>query len=172
MVLQKKPSGAVVWGHGELGAMVTVTLSGASGLIIMEKTAQVKGQSQPSTRNWGQWFWWPKNLSEPKSELMVGVRQGLAPPLCLSRCCPGAAEVLVTSSGRAFRSPADLGGFSHSPPQQCQPLLTLVPSSNPVGAQREPSCCWSGWHHTGWSRVMRLWRGEGEFSFSPCLNLG
>lgn len=45
MVLQKKPSGAVVWGHGELGAMVTVTLSGASGLIIMEKTAQVKGQS-------------------------------------------------------------------------------------------------------------------------------
>ncbi|NWW36821.1 SIAE acetylesterase, partial [Panurus biarmicus] len=45
MVLQKKPSGAVVWGHGELGAMVTVTLSGASGLIIMEKTAQVKGPS-------------------------------------------------------------------------------------------------------------------------------
>lgn len=72
MVLQKKPSGAVVWGRGELGAMVTVTLSGASGLIIMEKTVQVKGQSQPSTRNWGQWFWWPKNLFEPKSELMVG----------------------------------------------------------------------------------------------------
>ncbi|NWT59237.1 SIAE acetylesterase, partial [Erythrocercus mccallii] len=45
MVLQKKPSGAVVWGHGELGAVVTVTLSGASGLIIMEKTAQVKGPS-------------------------------------------------------------------------------------------------------------------------------
>ncbi|KAI1230808.1 hypothetical protein IHE44_0008690 [Lamprotornis superbus] len=45
MVLQKKPSGAVVWGHGELGAMVTVTLSEASGLIIMEKTAQVKGPS-------------------------------------------------------------------------------------------------------------------------------
>ncbi|NXH45267.1 SIAE acetylesterase, partial [Dicaeum eximium] len=45
MVLQKKPSGAVVWGHGELGAMVTVTLSGASGLIIMKKTAQVKGPS-------------------------------------------------------------------------------------------------------------------------------
>ncbi|NWU38392.1 SIAE acetylesterase, partial [Hylia prasina] len=45
MVLQKKPSGAVVWGHGELGAMVTVTLSGASGFIIMEKTAQVKGPS-------------------------------------------------------------------------------------------------------------------------------
>ncbi|NWY43609.1 SIAE acetylesterase, partial [Sylvia atricapilla] len=44
MVLQKKPSGAVVWGHGELGAMVTVTLSGPSGLI-MEKTAQVKGPS-------------------------------------------------------------------------------------------------------------------------------
>ncbi|NXD42727.1 SIAE acetylesterase, partial [Copsychus sechellarum] len=46
MVLQKKPSGAVLWGHGELGAMVTVTLSGASGLIIMEKTAQVKGPSE------------------------------------------------------------------------------------------------------------------------------
>ncbi|NWR49376.1 SIAE acetylesterase, partial [Regulus satrapa] len=45
MVLQKKPSGAVVWGRGELGAMVTVTLSGASGLVIMEKTAQVKGPS-------------------------------------------------------------------------------------------------------------------------------
>ncbi|NWV68180.1 SIAE acetylesterase, partial [Malurus elegans] len=45
MVLQKKPSGAVVWGHGELGAVVTVTLSGAGGLIIMEKTAHVKGPS-------------------------------------------------------------------------------------------------------------------------------
>ncbi|NWI73413.1 SIAE acetylesterase, partial [Dryoscopus gambensis] len=45
MVLQKKPSGAVVWGRGELGAVVTVTLSGASGLIVMEKTAQVKGPS-------------------------------------------------------------------------------------------------------------------------------
>ncbi|NXU19540.1 SIAE acetylesterase, partial [Pardalotus punctatus] len=45
MVLQKKPSGAVVWGHGELGAVVTVTLSGAGGLIIMKKKAQVKGPS-------------------------------------------------------------------------------------------------------------------------------
>uniref|UniRef100_A0A8C5TDD5 Sialic acid acetylesterase n=1 Tax=Malurus cyaneus samueli TaxID=2593467 RepID=A0A8C5TDD5_9PASS len=45
MVLQKKPSGAVVWGHGDLGAVVTVTLSGAGGLIIMEKTAHVKGPS-------------------------------------------------------------------------------------------------------------------------------
>lgn len=52
MVLQKKPSGAVVWGHGELGAVVTVTLSGASGLIIMEKTAQVKGQSHAFTTRW------------------------------------------------------------------------------------------------------------------------
>ncbi|NWZ67513.1 SIAE acetylesterase, partial [Acrocephalus arundinaceus] len=49
MVLQKKPSGAVVWGHGELGAVVTVTLSGPSGLIIMEKTAQVKGPSRTWT---------------------------------------------------------------------------------------------------------------------------
>ncbi|NWV19152.1 SIAE acetylesterase, partial [Origma solitaria] len=45
MVLQKKPSGAVVWGHGELGAMVTVTLSEAGGLVIMKKKAQVKGPS-------------------------------------------------------------------------------------------------------------------------------
>ncbi|NXE68148.1 SIAE acetylesterase, partial [Calcarius ornatus] len=45
MVLQQKPSGAVVWGHGELGAVVTLTLSGVSGLVIMEKTAQVKGPS-------------------------------------------------------------------------------------------------------------------------------
>ncbi|KAL9825834.1 sialate O-acetylesterase isoform 1-T1 [Geothlypis trichas] len=45
MVLQQKPAGAVVWGHGELGAMVTLTLSGASGLVVMEKTAQVKGPS-------------------------------------------------------------------------------------------------------------------------------
>ncbi|NWV10711.1 SIAE acetylesterase, partial [Ptilonorhynchus violaceus] len=45
MVLQRKPAGAVVWGHGEPGAVVTVTLLGASGLIIMEKTAQVKGPS-------------------------------------------------------------------------------------------------------------------------------
>ncbi|NXB28078.1 SIAE acetylesterase, partial [Eulacestoma nigropectus] len=45
MVLQKKPSGALVWGHGELGAVVTVTLSGAGGLIVMEKTAQVKEPS-------------------------------------------------------------------------------------------------------------------------------
>ncbi|NWX28044.1 SIAE acetylesterase, partial [Notiomystis cincta] len=45
MVLQKKPSGAVLWGHGAPGAVVTVTLSGAGGLIVMEKTAQVKGPS-------------------------------------------------------------------------------------------------------------------------------
>ncbi|NWY15040.1 SIAE acetylesterase, partial [Aphelocoma coerulescens] len=49
MVLQKKPSGAVVWGHGEPGAVVTVILSGAGGLIIMEKTAQVKGPSRTWT---------------------------------------------------------------------------------------------------------------------------
>ncbi|NXE97534.1 SIAE acetylesterase, partial [Menura novaehollandiae] len=45
MVLQKEPAGAVVWGHGEPGAVVTVTLSGASGLTVMEKMAQVKGPS-------------------------------------------------------------------------------------------------------------------------------
>ncbi|NWU82123.1 SIAE acetylesterase, partial [Onychorhynchus coronatus] len=45
MVLQRKPAGAVVWGHGEPGAVVTVTLSRAGGLTIMKKTAQVKGSS-------------------------------------------------------------------------------------------------------------------------------
>lgn len=145
MVLQQKPSGAVVWGHGELGAMVTLTLSGASGLVVMEKTAQVKGQSQTFTRN--RWFCCPKNLSEPKSESVVGwVRQGLAPPLCLSHCCPGAAEVLVALCFSLSRRP---GGLSHPPPQQCSLCSLWLPAVAPVGAQREPSCCWSGWHRTG-----------------------
>ncbi|NXC27762.1 SIAE acetylesterase, partial [Campylorhamphus procurvoides] len=45
MVLQKEPAGAVVWGHGQPGAAVTVALLGAGGLIVMKKTAQVKGPS-------------------------------------------------------------------------------------------------------------------------------
>ncbi|NXK14322.1 SIAE acetylesterase, partial [Herpetotheres cachinnans] len=45
MVLQKEPAGAVVWGYGEPGAVVTVVLSGAGGLIVTKKTAQVKGPS-------------------------------------------------------------------------------------------------------------------------------
>ncbi|NXQ96189.1 SIAE acetylesterase, partial [Sagittarius serpentarius] len=45
MVLQKEPAGAVVWGYGEPGAAVTVALSGDGGLIVMKKTAQVKGPS-------------------------------------------------------------------------------------------------------------------------------
>ncbi|XP_032565564.1 sialate O-acetylesterase isoform X1 [Chiroxiphia lanceolata] len=45
MVLQREPAGAVLWGRGEPGAEVTVTLSGAEGLVIMKKTAQVKGPS-------------------------------------------------------------------------------------------------------------------------------
>ncbi|NXM01784.1 SIAE acetylesterase, partial [Tyrannus savana] len=45
MVLQREPAGAVLWGHGEPGAVVTVTLSGAGGLVIMKKTAPVKGPS-------------------------------------------------------------------------------------------------------------------------------
>lgn len=65
MVLQKKPSGAVVWGHGTLGAVVTVTLSGAGGLIIMKKTAQVKGQSQSFTRNWADGFGGPRTCLSP-----------------------------------------------------------------------------------------------------------
>ncbi|KAM6115545.1 sialate O-acetylesterase [Phoenicopterus ruber ruber] len=45
MVLQKEPAGAVVWGHGEPGAAVTVALSGDGGVIVMKKTARVKGPS-------------------------------------------------------------------------------------------------------------------------------
>ncbi|NXJ58064.1 SIAE acetylesterase, partial [Spizaetus tyrannus] len=43
MVLQKEPVGAVVWGYGEPGAAVTVTLSRDGGLIVMKKMVQVKG---------------------------------------------------------------------------------------------------------------------------------
>ncbi|CAM9870731.1 unnamed protein product [Bubo scandiacus] len=45
MVLQKEPAGAVVWGYGEPGAAVTVVLSEAGGLVVMKKTARVKGPS-------------------------------------------------------------------------------------------------------------------------------
>ncbi|NWW50473.1 SIAE acetylesterase, partial [Pedionomus torquatus] len=45
MVLQKEPMGAVVWGYGELGATVSVVLSGDGGLVVMKKMTQVKGPS-------------------------------------------------------------------------------------------------------------------------------
>ncbi|XP_042656554.1 LOW QUALITY PROTEIN: sialate O-acetylesterase [Tyto alba] len=45
MVLQKEPAGAVVWGYGAPGAAVTVILSGAGGLVVVKKVAQVKGPS-------------------------------------------------------------------------------------------------------------------------------
>ncbi|KFU85523.1 Sialate O-acetylesterase, partial [Chaetura pelagica] len=45
MVLQKEPAGAVVWGYGEPGAMVTVVLSEDSGFIISKKTVHIKGPS-------------------------------------------------------------------------------------------------------------------------------
>ncbi|XP_069737981.1 sialate O-acetylesterase isoform X2 [Phaenicophaeus curvirostris] len=45
MVLQKAPAGAVLWGYGDVGAAVTVALSGDGGTIIMKKTVQVKGSS-------------------------------------------------------------------------------------------------------------------------------
>ncbi|NXN99928.1 SIAE acetylesterase, partial [Rhinopomastus cyanomelas] len=44
MVLQKEPAGAVIWGYGELGALVTVALFEDGGLV-MKKTVQVKGPS-------------------------------------------------------------------------------------------------------------------------------
>ncbi|KAM6295715.1 sialate O-acetylesterase [Aegotheles albertisi] len=44
MVLQREPAGAVVWGYGEPGATVTVTLSRDGG-IAMKKTALVRGPS-------------------------------------------------------------------------------------------------------------------------------
>ncbi|KAM8989232.1 sialate O-acetylesterase isoform 3-T3 [Ara ararauna] len=45
MVLQKEPAGAMVWGYGEPGAAVTVTLSSNGGLVLMKKMAQVKEPS-------------------------------------------------------------------------------------------------------------------------------
>ncbi|KAM9519599.1 sialate O-acetylesterase isoform 1-T1 [Guaruba guarouba] len=45
MVLQKEPAGAMVWGYGEPGAVVTVTLSSNGGLVLMKKLAQVKEPS-------------------------------------------------------------------------------------------------------------------------------
>ncbi|KAM9113808.1 sialate O-acetylesterase isoform 2-T2 [Pangshura tecta] len=45
MVLQKKPAGAVVWGYGEAGASITVSLSKDS-KVIMEKMAQVGEYSE------------------------------------------------------------------------------------------------------------------------------
>ncbi|NWI95006.1 SIAE acetylesterase, partial [Pitta sordida] len=49
MVLQKEPAGAVVWGRGGPGATVTVALLGASGLVVVKKTAQVTGPSETWT---------------------------------------------------------------------------------------------------------------------------
>ncbi|CAM4666249.1 unnamed protein product [Lepidochelys olivacea] len=45
MVLQKKPAGAVVWGYGESGANVTLSLSKDS-KVIMKKMAQVEEHSE------------------------------------------------------------------------------------------------------------------------------
>ncbi|NWU72308.1 SIAE acetylesterase, partial [Pterocles burchelli] len=45
MVLQKEPAAAVLWGYGDPGAIVTVTLTGLGGLVITKKTAPVKGFS-------------------------------------------------------------------------------------------------------------------------------
>ncbi|NWU97099.1 SIAE acetylesterase, partial [Upupa epops] len=45
MVLQKEPAGAVVWGYGEPGLVVTVVLSEDGGLVVMKKTVRVKGPS-------------------------------------------------------------------------------------------------------------------------------
>ncbi|XP_061870055.1 sialate O-acetylesterase [Colius striatus] len=45
MVLQRAPAGAAVWGYGEPGAALTLTLAQDSGLSIMKKTTRVKGPS-------------------------------------------------------------------------------------------------------------------------------
>lgn len=45
MVLQKEPAGAVVWGYGEPGAVVTLALSRDGGGVVMKKMVTVKGQS-------------------------------------------------------------------------------------------------------------------------------
>ncbi|NXL68400.1 SIAE acetylesterase, partial [Chordeiles acutipennis] len=45
MVLQKEPAGAVVWGYGEPGTVVTVVLSQDGGLVVMKKTTWVKEPS-------------------------------------------------------------------------------------------------------------------------------
>ncbi|KFV84939.1 Sialate O-acetylesterase, partial [Struthio camelus australis] len=44
MVLQKEPAGAVVWGYGEPGAAVTLSLA-RDGDVVMKKVAQVKEPS-------------------------------------------------------------------------------------------------------------------------------
>lgn len=101
----------------------------------------------------------------------MGVTQGLSPRLRLSQRCPGAAGVMGTSPARAFPSAGHLGGFSHCPGLPSSSILCSLwfPALDAVGAQQEPSCCWSGWHRSGWSQVLSLCRGEGELSFSPCL---
>ncbi|NWR62289.1 SIAE acetylesterase, partial [Bucorvus abyssinicus] len=45
MVLQKEPAGAVVWGYGAPGAVVTVVLTGDGGLVVMKKVTRVEGAS-------------------------------------------------------------------------------------------------------------------------------
>lgn len=44
MVLQKAPAGAVIWGYGTPGAIVTVTLCQGQE-TIMKKVASVKGKA-------------------------------------------------------------------------------------------------------------------------------
>jgi len=46
MVLQKEPSGAVIWGFGTAGATVTVTLCQGQE-TIMKKVTSVKGKGSP-----------------------------------------------------------------------------------------------------------------------------
>ncbi|NXX74426.1 SIAE acetylesterase, partial [Urocolius indicus] len=45
MVLQRAPAGAALWGYGEPGAALTLTLSRDSGLSVMKKTTRVRGPS-------------------------------------------------------------------------------------------------------------------------------
>ncbi|NXG70512.1 SIAE acetylesterase, partial [Baryphthengus martii] len=45
MVLQKAPAGAVLWGRGEPGAVVSVVLSGDGGFVVVKKTTRVQEPS-------------------------------------------------------------------------------------------------------------------------------
>lgn len=98
MVLQKKPAGAVVWGYGESGANVTLSLSKDS-KVIMKKMAQVEGNKinlrflLPCTSPWPHSF---QGLSAPTPCLWWG--PGNIPQTIAPIHFPSQVDVLQTSS--------------------------------------------------------------------------